>query len=245
MADRIIKDIRYYESNVENVDGNSMPHNLGQIFQPTTDTNYIGQRIARKLHEFEFSYGEFDHIYINLTTYFKDDYFKISNRNIDKRIKYIDYGLSPKKYNSFNDTGKNHYLQFLTFKILKDISSTDSLNIKRVEQTEFLINKFSSEIEINYKTKETRNYKVDISYQINPTGFSTRAIIKYLDKKNNAKYQTFLPLRFYEDIYLLIDVITLKDEVLTLNPKKSFHADLSNKRYNTPIKFKITELDKI
>ena len=68
MSDRILKDIRYYESDKPNVEGKSMPGNIGRIFQPTKDTNYIGQRIARKLNELKYSFGEYDHLYINLTT---------------------------------------------------------------------------------------------------------------------------------------------------------------------------------
>ena len=219
MANRIIKDIRYYESNIPNIDGNSMPHNLGQSFKPTSDTNYIGQRIARKLNELKFSYGEFDHIYINLTTALPENDLVISNRNIDKRIKYIDFGLSTTNYNSLLDADKNELLKSITFRILKHISLADNLNMKLIDEVEFLIAKLDTEIQINYKTKETSNYKVDISYQINPINSSTRAIVTYLDKKNNYSRKGFIPIQFYDDIYSLVDTITLKGNDLILNPK--------------------------
>jgi hypothetical protein len=245
MADRIIKDIRYYESNVPNIDGNSMPHNLGQLFKPTSDTNFIGQRIARKLNELKFCYGEFDHIYINLTTALAENSFLISNRNLDRRIKYIDYGLLPITYNKLTDTDKNLLLKSITFRILKHISIADSDNLKKVADVEILISNLDTEISIHYKTKQTNNYKVDISYQIQPASSSTRAIIEYLDKKNNSKRQGFIPLQFYDDIYSLVDTITLKDDNLTLNPKKSFTADIHNERYKTPINLRLSDLDRI
>jgi len=245
MADRIIKDIRYYESNTTNSDGNSMPHDLGQLFQPTIDTNYIGQRIARKLHELKFCYGEFDHIYINLTTTLNENDLVISNRNSDNRIKYIDFGLSPTSYNSLSDIDKNHLLKSITFKVLKHISLADHLNMKRVSQVELLIAKLDTEIRINYKTKETSKYKIEISYQINPISSSTRAIVEYLDKKDNSKRQGYIPLQFYEDIYPLIDTIILKEDILVFNPKKSFRADLYNNRYKTPIKLIISDLERL
>ncbi len=55
MADRILKDIRFYESEIQNIEGQSMPHELGKLFVPTNDTNAIGQRIARKLNELKYS----------------------------------------------------------------------------------------------------------------------------------------------------------------------------------------------
>jgi len=245
MADRIIKDIRYYESNTANIDGNSMPHNLGQLFHPTTDTNYIGQRIARKLNELKFCYGEYDHLYINLTTAVTENDLAISNRNIDKRIKYIDFGLSPANYNTLSDIDKNHLIKSITFRTLKHICISDNLNVKLIDEVELLTAKLDTEIKINYKTKETGNYKIEISYQINPLSSSTRAIVKYLDKKDNSKRRGFIPLQFYDDIYSLVDTITLKDDNLILNPKKSFMASIQNERYKTPIIFKLSELDKI
>lgn len=99
MADRILKDIRFYESQYENIDGQSMPHELGEIIFPTNDTIYIGKRIARKLNELKYTYGEFDHIYINFTKVLNEDTIVVSNRNIDKRIKYIDFGIDSAKVN--------------------------------------------------------------------------------------------------------------------------------------------------
>lgn len=245
MADRIIKDIRYYESSVENIAGNSMPGNLGKIFHATGDTNYIGQRIARKLNELEFSYGEFDHIYINLTTAINENDLVISKRDIDKRIKYIDYGLLPATYNRLSNADKNRLIKTITFRILKHISIADNSNMQRIEEVELLMERDDSEIQILYKTKETANYKIEISYQIKPIGSATRAIVTYLDKKDNSERKAFIPLQWYEDIYSLIDTIVLKDGVLVFNPKKSYIAELSNNRYVTPIKLKISELDRV
>jgi len=242
MADRIIKDIRYYES--DSVD-KLYPGYLGKLFHPTADTNYIGQRIARKLNELNFSYGEIDHIYINLTTALNENDLLISKRNIDKRIKYVDYGLLAKEYNALTDNDKNDLLKSITFRVLKYISASENLMLKRVEEVETIMNKADTEVRINYKTKETNIYKINIDYQINPISASTRAIVEYVDKKDNSKREGFIPLYVYEDIYYLIDTITFKDDVLTLSPKKSYTADLSNNRYSTPIKLKISELKNI
>ena len=243
MTDRIIKDIRYYESDNENVDGKRMPQDLGGIFKPTNDTNYIGQRIARKLNELKFSYGEFDHIFINLTTSLKEDEILVSNRNIDKRIKYLDFGVNSTTFNSLNDLDKNTLLKSLTFILLKHISIGE--NLKFVNEVEQLILQFDTEIKISYKTKETNAFKIDIGYQIKPKDNSTRAIINYMDKKSNFCRQGYLNIQFYDDIYSLVDTISFADETITLKPKKSFVADVHNERYKTPLELKIADLEKI
>lgn len=243
MTDRILKDIRFYESEKQNIEGQSMPSELGKLFIPTKDTNYIGQRIARKLNELRYFYGEFDHIYINLTTFLKENEVLVSNRNIDKRIKYLDFGIRPENLQSLSDNEKNSFIKATTFRLLKQIST--HRNLELVKQTEKLIAEFDTKIKINYKTKETGNFKVDISYQINPIDSSTRAIVEYLDKKDDLKYEGHIPLKFYEDIYSLVDTITLKDNFLVFNPKKSFRANLYNNRYETPIKLNIANLDRL
>lgn len=245
MADKIIKDIRYSESKVDNIEGNSLPGNFGKLFKPALDTVAIGQRIARKLNELKFVSGEFDHIDINFTPVLQQDECEVSRRDVEKWLKYIDYGLSSSFFNTKTDAEKIIFIKSTTFKVLKSLYSTDKEKMEIIVEVENLINRFDTEIKLNYKTKETSSYKVDISYQIKPNGGSSKAIIEYLDKKTNFKGQTYLDLHFYDDIYPLIDTIAVKDNVIILNPKKSFRAEVYNNRYKTPLQFAINELDKI
>ncbi len=117
MPDRILKDIRYFESDKPNISGQSTPSYFGKIFIPTKDTIFIGERIARKLNEFKFSFGEYDHIYLNFTTILKENQFQLSERNIDKTIKYIDYGLDQIKFNALNDSEKDKFIISVTIEI--------------------------------------------------------------------------------------------------------------------------------
>lgn len=242
MAERIIKDIRFYESDNQNVTGKSMPQDLGTLFIPTKDTNHIGQRIARKLNELKFNYGEFDHIYINLSAFLEENEIVISNRDIDSRIKYIDFGINIKKFNSLLDIEKDDCIKSLTFKVLKEISS--GLNLEIVHKTEKLISEFDTEIKIHFKTKETSAYRIDIYYQIESLINGTKAILEYKDKTNNLCFSVHCKLQFYEDICSLIDTISLTSGEIVLKPKKSYRADISNERYRTPITFKLSDLKK-
>jgi hypothetical protein len=245
MADKIIKEIRYSESEVDNIEGNSLPRNFGKIFIATPDIVAIGQRIARKLNELKFISGEFDHIDINFTTLLKHNDLKISERDAEKWLKYIDYGLLPSGFNTMTDDEKKTFLNETTFKILKTLYESEKQKLNVIEEVENLINRFNSQIKINYKTKETNSYKIDITYQIKPEDSLSKAIVQYWDKKTNFKGQTFFDLQFYDDIYSLVDTIAIRDNMIILNPKKSFRADLYNDRYKTPLQFAINQLDKI
>lgn len=239
MTNRIFKDIRYYETGVPNAEGNSKSDNLGALFKPTSDTTYIGQRIARKLNELGFCYGEVDHIYINLCNHLPENSLAISNKNLEKWYRYIDIGLSISKFNALSDTEKDQLIESITFRVLKYICLAANLSLNLVNEVELLIAKLGTEIQIAYKMKETNKYKINISYQINPGSSSTRAIVKYFDKKDNSTRQGFIPIQFYDDIYYLVDTIIVKGDDIILNPKKSYRAEFNNKRYKIPIVLKI------
>lgn len=233
MADRIIKDIRIYES--ENVAGKSLPSDLGKVFESTENTIFIGIRIARKLNELKYCFGEFDHIYINLTTYLKENEIQISNRDLDKRIKYIDLGTSSTYFNSLKTEEKDEFIERKIIEIFRRISTGQ--NLEFVNKTAIELSKFKREVKIHYKTKETKTYRIVIYYQIAPINKSSNAIIEYHDKENNITYTINFELRLYADIYSLIDNIGVKNNKITLKPKKSFSAQLVCKYYKTPLEF--------
>jgi hypothetical protein len=235
MTNRIIKDIRFYESESPTL----YPQELGKIFIPTNDTKYIGQRIARKLNELQYNYEEFDHIYINFTTCLNENEMAISERNIDKRIKYLDFGINPKKLNSLSEEEKNRFVVKTTFKLLKHICNAETLNL--VHRAENLISEFGASTEILYKSKETKKFKIDIYYQIGKANSGTKAKIIFKDKISNTCSAYEYQLQFYEDIYFLVDSISLNETVIIFEPQKSAIAELSNKRYNTPIKLNLSD----
>jgi hypothetical protein len=241
MSDRILKDIRYYESNSLNMEGQSMPGNLGKIFTPTKDTTYIGQRIARKLNELNYSFGECDHIYINLTPILDENKIKISSRNIDKKIKYIDFGVDEIKFNKLDDGQKDDFIKLSTINILQEISN--EFNLLLINQMARQLFQFETELLINYKNKEISLYKINISYQIKPKNSFTKAVIDYKDKRTNCCRRASFELQFYDDIYSLVDSVVLKNNTIILNPKKSFRADLYNERYKTPIELNLSDLE--
>ena len=60
MSRKIISDIRLYKSDAQN--------EFGSISFGNKELNAIVKRIVMKLRESQFSFGEFDHLYINFTT---------------------------------------------------------------------------------------------------------------------------------------------------------------------------------
>ncbi|MBV5281933.1 MAG: hypothetical protein JZU53_05795 [Paludibacter sp.] len=238
MTNRILRDIRFYESNSHNVEGH-YPGELGNYFKPTTDTKYIGQRIARKLNELSFISGTFDHIYINLTTALDKNEILISKRFIDKRIQYVDYGLEPSEFNSLNESERDKFTTELVFKTLKRLYETEISCLQLIDEAKQIIDKFCDKIVIEYKNKKTKDYKVYIGYQIRPERNSdlSRMILHYIDK--NTDFNCDVDLYHYGDIYSMVDTIKIIDNQIILLPKKSFEAEIVAKHYDKPFVFDI------
>ena len=95
---KTISDIRVYRSCVDNTDGNSLPEDFNN-----SRLNRVIHRIVMKLREKAFSFGEFDHLYINLTTCAVQNGFAPAKRSADKYhpwFRYYDAEVSKSLFDS-------------------------------------------------------------------------------------------------------------------------------------------------
>lgn len=243
MTDRIIRDIRFYELRPENYSG-QFDVTLGNVYNSTPDIKHIGQRIARKLNELNFVSGIFDHIYVYLSPNLSNNEMKIQEKELDERLKSVHYGVKPSIFNSLSESNKDKWAKDAAFKVLNLLFQADNLKTKTISEVEALINKYNQEIEIFYKAKETKAYKVDLIYQIKPNGNPSRLLVTFLDKKENTTRHGCINLNSYEDIYSLVDTIVVKDNLIIFNPKKSNISDiLGEKYYKTPLTLDLAELE--
>jgi hypothetical protein len=246
MADKVIKAIRYSGSNWENVAGNSMPSTFGlKIFEPGDDMFAIGERIARKLNEFEFHSGEFDHLDINFTTVFSPGEFAVSGRQTEKWLKYVDFGLDPGSFNAKTKEERDSFIMEATFQVLNRMYLGNESNLKIIAKVKDLTRLYGRKLVIGYKIKETKSYKIEIGYQIKPYGPKSIALLNYHDKKTGFKGMATYDLDFYDNIYTLIDSISVKDKTIICTPKKSFRAEVYNESYPVPLQFEISSLNPI
>lgn len=87
-----ISDIRLYTSRVPNADGHSLPGEFG-----STALHIRLRRIAMKLRELDFSLGDFDHMYVNLTPRLPEGEIRLSQRSVLREtawLRYVDAGVS-------------------------------------------------------------------------------------------------------------------------------------------------------
>lgn len=95
---KIIADIRVYKSDIENIEGNPLPHGFAE-----KPLNIILRRITMKLRENSFSLGEFDHLYLNFTPCLPCGEIEPSKRSVDSYhpwYRFYDVGVENAAYES-------------------------------------------------------------------------------------------------------------------------------------------------
>ncbi len=242
-TERLFLDIRYYESDGENVVGTSLPGGPGCIFSFPTSIHPLGARIARKLREYGFVAGVFDHLYVNFTTVLPEGRCRYSPRQLEGRIKYIDFGLLLEKTNRLSEAEKVSLVCRSTFAMLKCVAGERPMQLALVDRVTADIEEKGSELEIVHKIKETAAYAVTVTYQIRPNGRQSVGLIDYHDKVSGQRLKSeFIKLNHYQDVFALVGSVSVSRGVITLKPRASFRASLYTQAYQVPIKIPIAEL---
>lgn len=240
--ERLILDIRYYESDQPNVDGASLPGGPGRVFHFPKSIHPLGARISRKLRELGFVAGDFDHLYLNFTTALPALEARWSSRVIDGRIRYIDYGLSPEAVNRQADTEKERIALSATLKALELVCEQIGRGRGTIERVRREIEEHGSELEIMHKTKDSKTFAVSVTYKIRPGGGRSVGLLSYMDKASGRSFKkVFVELLQYEDIFALVGSISVSGGVIRLSPRSSFKSNLTTRRYQVPIEVSVAE----
>lgn len=245
--DKLILDIRFYESEKPNVDGDSLPGDPGRIFRLPGSIHAVGARIARKLRELEFRTGTFDHVYVNLTTAIPEGRIAFSPRTPHRetaRLRYVDYGANPKAVNRLGEQGKERFAATAAFDVLRFIAGKKSGELAKIEQVGHLIAEYGSELPILHRSKETKTCLVRVSYTIAPHPMASTGWVEYIDKNSGKAFRgSFVKLQFYEDIFFLVSSIAITKGRIVFKPRSSFKASLYNKRYQVPLSIELDNLE--
>jgi hypothetical protein len=237
MPDKVIKDIRLYESDWENVAGQSLPSDLGRIYQ-VDKKNLAGltQRFARKLHELGFSVPVYDHVYVNMTTFLPPGKAIVSTRRSEKWLVYVDVGVSPEELLNLSREAEYEKVTRIIVKALKALCERDNLDYDLVKKVETLVLRDKEKLEVIYQTKETSKYLITLSFQIFPPPNKSPVFIECFDKVENKKGKVkLIDLTFFDDIYPLISSVNIKKGFVEMKPRASFKAGLDANRYKVPL----------
>lgn len=244
MDNRVIRDIRHYELKPNDYLGD-YDGILGKVYKGSFEIRCIGQRIARKLNELEFITSDFDHLYIYLTSKLDNGVIAEREFEYDKQVKCFDFGQNRDAFNNMTDSDREKTIIEITFKILNWKFGHDKKSKALIDLVEKLIEKEGRALVINYKNKETEDYKLSIGFQIAPADNKSKIVIDYLPKNDNRKLRATVDLNYYEDIYYLVDKISNDGHQIILQPKKTMRAGFATENYSTPLTIDIKEFQPI
>lgn len=216
----VIKDIRVYRSQVENIAGNSMPHQFSN-----KELNIILHRITMKLRENHFTMGDFNHLYINLTTCKIEGRIAPSKRGIDKyHAWYRDYDVEVSQ-DLFDVLETPQCIQSvieIVEQVLQKLFCTPQFNHELIHSCVSEALTQGEKMLIKFKEKQAANNKAVL-------------YLRYLD---NGRYLPLLRVFDLEDTILLeqdlpetnnldaYGVIQLSGKKVTIKPRKN---DLAQK----------------
>jgi len=223
----VIKDIRLYRSQIENVNGNSLPQQFNhRLIIPNLT------RLVMKLREFSFSLGDFDHLYINFTTCIKNGEIVKAKRSIDRYnpwYRYYDVGVDYETY------CKLDVLQDIdwVFNIIKELllnhfQYDECLNEKVLYAIEEVREKKEKVVGL-YKEKKSSKNIAQLYLKVLDNGYFLPSILVTDDKKNEL-----LKVELPKVIVLKsIGTIQLSNSKVTIKPRKRPY----DKEYLEPMQF--------
>jgi hypothetical protein len=229
MKYKLINDIRIHQ-----------PHStIKKIYDFPKGYQVIGTRFVSKLRELRFQLQGNNRFNIFLNPNLSEGEILFADENkwnpVGKGFQDVDVGVNPSKFNLLNYNEKNKFLIGMIVDVLKEVNKKYKLDLNTIKQVGELIFRFGEKLELTYKTKETKKYKVIISYQV-ALPSTGRAFIEYIDKKDNKSEKMAIPVKLYEDIFFLAGSLKVKGSTITLKSRGSLKSQAYIKRYNLPMK---------
>ena len=235
-------DIRYFASDVPNSSGTALPSDCSRFFDFPKNLHSWGGRISRLVGSEGLSLGSFDHLYVNLTSGLQLEEIEFSERAPANWMRYIDYGVSFEALRDLEEIELERFVIETTFKLLAFLCDGDQDKRHIVETAKVAIEEFGSEIELPVKLKETKSYRVSITYKLRPNNRGSYGIVNYEDLKSGDSFkQKFVELKSPDDIFPLVGSIAVKAGQILIKPLTSFRAELYTNSYSFPLVIDIAE----
>ena len=214
MKKKIISDIRLYRSESQNEYGIYATESIAE-----KKLNAIVQRVVMKLREYEFSLGEFDHLYINFTTC---DIGKktILSDYVDKHHPWYRYCLvhiEKDTYDKLDSIENYDYIVqwirniLVTYFSSQDFDETCILSCvqQAVDQSENMLMKFKEKISTNRKAVIFLRYLDSCKFH---------PLLRVYDAEDNLLFEKDLPEAVMLDY---LGDIQVSPKRVTIKPRKN------------------------
>lgn len=222
----LIKDIRLFESEVPNVDGNPTPHYIGNIYDyDHMQCLDVIERLLFLLRHRGFGFDGFDHLYLNFTPCISHGLVQDVNRYNIREFSwyhYVDVGCEAERFNNWSLTEQNAF-------VLNAVKNAAIMKAPE-DQKQIFIDTFDEVIQagenllLPYKRKENGELMVEIFVRINDD-LDFLPLIRVTSKDGITKAEQ--KLRSYDRYEFIsqISTITIGKSYVRIAPRKNWYAD--------------------
>lgn len=223
---KLIKDIRLFELNVPNADGNAYPTYIGTIYEyDQMDCLDVIQRLLFLLRWRGFGFEAFDHLYLNFTPCLPHGTVQDVHRYNIREFswyEYADAGCDAALFNTWNLEDKTAFVME---------AAKNAALIKAPEnQRQLFADTFDEVIQkgedllLPYRCKENRDYTVEIFIRIN-RNLDFFPLIRVTDKNGVLKAEQALRCYGRDEFISQIGTTTIGKSSVRILPRKNWYAD--------------------
>ena len=226
MGTKLIADIRLFESDVPNTDGNPVPYYIGKIYQyDDMECLDVIQRLLFLLRHRGFGFDGFDHLYLNFTPCIPHGEVCDVNRYNIREFSwyhYVDVGCDEQIFNCLSLEEKNLFILESAKKASMLKAPADKTKLFEATFDEVIQN--GERLLLPYKQKDNQNYIVEIFTRITDE-VAFIPLIRVTDK--NGVVITEQELRSYgrDEFIYQIGTITIGKASARIIPRKNSYSD--------------------
>lgn len=210
----VIRDIRIYRCNVDNVTG-VWPEGF---YNP--ELYAVARRICLKLRENEFSMGDFHHLYINLTTFLDEGDVRLANKEPDRYhpwYRYYDVGISQALYDSLETPDCIPVVSGLIEKILTTQFSTPEFEGDKISECVFEAVTQGEDMLMKFKEKVSSQRRAVLYLRYLDTCMNF-PLLRVYDNDGNIVLEKDLPESLTLDN---LGQISVSSKKVTIKPRKN------------------------
>ncbi len=210
-----IRDIRFFKSVIPNTDGHSLPSGMNN---PSLTVS--ARRIALSLREHGFSLGDFDHLYINLTTCPVQDGMALAGRSKDPYhpwYRYYDMSVTPEVYGELEELSDATELISRLTRLLVEHFATDDFGEEKITAAVRQALDEGADMRIFYKEKKTATRTATVYLRLSDDGCFL-PLLRVTDEHGTALLEADLPETV--DLFILGEIQVSRQKV-TIKPKKN------------------------
>jgi hypothetical protein len=230
---KLIRDIRYFEHSRLPGRGDAMPSYVGELYRvPVAEVVAMGKRIAFKAGELGVTIGRADHLYVLLTPELPLGATRRLEYALEPWHVFVAVGLPVQLEGQPADSSIER-IRAATFAALRELAPAQEDVLAEVAHLEEAL---GAEMRIVQWVKTLATHRLTIFFTVRPFGQQSRLWLEVTDQRRGAA--TVLPLAdlaFPEDAFLLVARVSMRDGIVTVNPRRSERATAYLRDYTTPL----------